>query len=65
MSENPETGSFWCENNLVGVKTNFDVNLTCFHTKSTRFNIKVWCELNPCFFLMHEPIPCSGNGYEY
>jgi hypothetical protein len=58
MSENLETGSFWCENSSVGMKTNFHVNLTfetCFHTKSTRFHIKVSCELNPCFFLIiHE-----------
>jgi hypothetical protein len=52
MSVKPETSSFWCENSLVGVKTNFHVNLTCFHAKSTRFHTKVWCELNPCFFLM-------------
>jgi hypothetical protein len=35
------------------VKTNFHVNLTCFHTKSTRIHTKVWCELNPCFSLMN------------
>ena len=34
------------------MKTNFDVNLTGSHTKSTRFHTKVWCELNPYFFLM-------------
>ena len=49
MSEVPETGSFWFENSLVGVKTNVHLNLTCFHTKNTRFHTKVWCEVNPCF----------------
>ena len=52
MSEVPETGSVWCENSVVGVKTHFHVNLTCFHIKSPHFHTKVWCELNPCFFLM-------------
>jgi hypothetical protein len=41
--------NLYTENSLVGVKTNFHVNLTCFHTKSTRFHTKVWCELKPCF----------------
>ncbi len=49
MSEVPETGSVWCENSVVGVKTHFHVNLTCFHIKSPHFHTKVWCELNPCF----------------
>ena len=53
MSEVPETGSVWCENSVVGVKTHFHVNLTCFHAKSTRIHTKVWCELNPCFSLMN------------
>jgi hypothetical protein len=52
MSEVSETGSFWCEKSVVGVKTKFPENLTCFHTKSTGFHTKVWCELNPLFFLM-------------
>jgi hypothetical protein len=60
MSEKLETGSFWCENSLVGVKTNFHVNLTCFHTKSTRFHTKVWCELNPCFFLCYPTARCPN-----
>jgi hypothetical protein len=47
-----QTRLFGCEKRLVGVKTTFSGNLTFFHSKRTGVYTKVWCELNPCFFLM-------------